>query len=208
MTSDTAQPGEITLHGMASLENRRPAPGKPNTYIFDATFRCSDQCKDGVASLRHYIGQDHSRKLDDLYDICAKVCLSHTFFLFLICFQIVGFKPGRNLNSEEYSDEDINLLGEIRTVSFHIFGPFMLISLPYTDATSLSKKKMTWTTLYTFLRSLLSLPLILIPLCSSCTRLNMLRVVKVVMILPFVQTFTKIPSGPTHLNACLSQKPS
>lgn len=69
MSSESTHPGEITLHGMVSLKNRRPAPGKPNTYIYDATFRCSEQTKDGVVSFHHYIGQDRSRKLDDLYDI-------------------------------------------------------------------------------------------------------------------------------------------
>jgi hypothetical protein len=31
--------------------------------------------------------------------------------------QIVSFKPGCNLNSEEYGDDMINLLGEIHLVS-------------------------------------------------------------------------------------------
>lgn len=73
MSVDSPQPGEITLHGLVSLENRHPAPGKPNTYIYDVIFSCSGQTTDGIASCRHYIGQDRTKKLDDVYDVRAKV---------------------------------------------------------------------------------------------------------------------------------------
>ena len=75
MSSPQPHPGEITLHGLVNLENRRAAPGKPNTFIFDGTFPCPDQTNDGVASLRHYIGVDKDKKLDNVYDIRAKVRL-------------------------------------------------------------------------------------------------------------------------------------
>ena len=114
------QPCEITLHGLTSLENRRPAPGKPKTYIYDAIFPCTELSRDAVGSFRHYVGDDNTKKQDDVYDIRAKVC---PFFLSLqivpylhITLQIVSFKPGRNLTSDYYNDDAIDLLGEIRTV--------------------------------------------------------------------------------------------
>jgi hypothetical protein len=77
MATEQPQPGEISLHGFASLENRRAAPGKPNTFIFDTVFSCSDQVREGIASCRRYIGQDKTKFLDDVYEIRAKVTL-HT----------------------------------------------------------------------------------------------------------------------------------
>jgi hypothetical protein len=76
MSADSPQPSEITLHGLVSLENHRPAPGKPNTFIFDTVFPCIAQTADGVANCQHYIGQDRSKKLDNVYDIRAKVCFN------------------------------------------------------------------------------------------------------------------------------------
>lgn len=67
------QPGEITLQGLTSLENRRPAPGKPNSYIYDAVFPCTELSRDGVGSFRHYVGEDKTKKQEDIYDIRAKV---------------------------------------------------------------------------------------------------------------------------------------
>ncbi|KAF8266510.1 hypothetical protein EI94DRAFT_1803038 [Lactarius quietus] len=101
MSSQGPHPGEVVLHSMVSLENRQTAPGKPNTFIYDGLFPCSDTASDAVGSFRYYVGQDHTKKLDDVYKIHAK---------------IVNFQPGRNVNSEEYGDESINVLGEIRTM--------------------------------------------------------------------------------------------
>ena len=73
MTAESPQPGEITLHGLVNLDNRRPVPGKPNSFVFDAIFCCLEQTRDGVGSLRHYIGIDKDKKTNDVYDIQAKV---------------------------------------------------------------------------------------------------------------------------------------
>jgi hypothetical protein len=64
---------EIALHSLASLENRRAAPGKPNTFIYDAVFKCLDAFEDGIGSFRHYVGLDKSKKQDNVYEIRAKV---------------------------------------------------------------------------------------------------------------------------------------
>lgn len=69
------QPGELVLHGLTSLENRRAAPGRPNSYIYDAVFPLSDESRDGVGSLMHYVGPDKNQKMDDVYDIRAKESL-------------------------------------------------------------------------------------------------------------------------------------
>jgi hypothetical protein len=64
---------EIALHGLASLENRRAAPGKPNTFIYNAVFKCLDTVEDGIGSFWHYVGPDKSKKQEDVYEIRAKV---------------------------------------------------------------------------------------------------------------------------------------
>ncbi|KAF8268510.1 hypothetical protein EI94DRAFT_1800326 [Lactarius quietus] len=101
MLADGPLPGDVILHGMVSLENHCPTPGKPNSFIYNTLFSCSDTTAEIVSSFRHYIGQDYTKKLDDVYDICAK---------------IVSFTPGQNVNSEDYGDESITILGEIRTM--------------------------------------------------------------------------------------------
>jgi hypothetical protein len=58
---------------MASLANWCSAPGKPNTYIYDTLFPSTDNTADSVGSFHHYIGQDRTKKMDDVYDIRAKV---------------------------------------------------------------------------------------------------------------------------------------
>lgn len=69
----STHPGEIILSGLTSLDSRRPVPGKPYSFIYDATFTCADTTTDGVGSYRCYVGQDLSKKQDDLYDVTAKV---------------------------------------------------------------------------------------------------------------------------------------
>ncbi len=94
----------IELRGLTTLKNRRVVPDKPNSYIYDALFSCAeanDESEDGVGSFRHYVGRDSSRKQDGTYEIEAK---------------ILGFHPKRNVNSDAYSDNQINILGEIITV--------------------------------------------------------------------------------------------
>ena len=120
-------PGEILLCGLARLENRRSVPEKPYTQTYtctyDAVFKCADGSPDGIGSFRHHVGADKTRKLDEVYEITAKACNAdppspeHAQEQFTdILLQIVGFKPGRNINSKRYGDNQINLLGEIRKV--------------------------------------------------------------------------------------------
>ncbi|KAH9017684.1 hypothetical protein EDB85DRAFT_1897523 [Lactarius pseudohatsudake] len=94
--SETVTPGCISLSGLVSLENRRAVPGKPYTFIFDATFTCADTAADGIGSFRTYVGRDKTKKQDDTYEIIA-------------------FKPEHNLNSPKYNDADVKLLGEIES---------------------------------------------------------------------------------------------
>ncbi|KAH9047958.1 hypothetical protein EDB83DRAFT_2317458 [Lactarius deliciosus] len=83
---------------MASLEDRRAVPGKGYSCIYDAIFTCADSANNRVGSFRTYVGRDKNKKKDGIYEIRAK---------------IIGFKPGRNPNSEKYNDHQINLLGDI-----------------------------------------------------------------------------------------------
>jgi hypothetical protein len=69
-----SHPGEILLSGIASLDNRRPVPGKPYSFIYDATFTCADAA-DGIGSFRCFVGSNASKKQDDLYDLQTKVLL-------------------------------------------------------------------------------------------------------------------------------------
>ncbi|KAH9025132.1 hypothetical protein EDB84DRAFT_1614023 [Lactarius hengduanensis] len=101
MSKDTLNPARICLSGMTALENRRAVPEKLNTFIYDATFTCAQSVIDGVGSFRHYIGPNTNKKKDDLYELRAK---------------IVAFKSGRNINSEKFTDKQINLLGEIESM--------------------------------------------------------------------------------------------
>ncbi|KAH9032992.1 hypothetical protein EDB85DRAFT_1156842 [Lactarius pseudohatsudake] len=98
MSKDGLNPGRVELCGMASLEERRAVPAKGYSYIYDAIFTCADSASDGVGSFRTYVGRDKNKKKDGVYEIRAK---------------IVGFKPGRNPNSNKYDDHQINLLGDI-----------------------------------------------------------------------------------------------
>ena len=62
----------VALRGMTTLKNRRPLPGKPGHYIYDALFTCAkprNSEEDGIGSFRHYIGKDDSLKQDGTYDI-------------------------------------------------------------------------------------------------------------------------------------------
>lgn len=36
-------------------------------------------------------------------------------------FKIVSYRPGRNVTSDDYADNAIDLLGEIQTVSLYLF---------------------------------------------------------------------------------------
>ncbi|KAF8263445.1 hypothetical protein EI94DRAFT_1788514 [Lactarius quietus] len=99
----TVYPGQIFLTGCATLENRRPVPQKPFTFIYDTIFSCIQPCKDqldckGIGSFRHFVGTDTSEKKDGIYEIFAK---------------IVSFQADRNTTSPEHLDDDTNLLGEI-----------------------------------------------------------------------------------------------
>ena len=75
MSAEGPQPGEITLHGVLILANRRAVPGKPNSFVFDAIFPCSAETRDCIGSFRHYIGAEQDQKLDDIYEVRAKVCI-------------------------------------------------------------------------------------------------------------------------------------
>ncbi|KAH9041358.1 hypothetical protein EDB85DRAFT_1886563 [Lactarius pseudohatsudake] len=98
-TTISCTPACIVLHGLTNLQQHRPVPGKGNTFIYDAIFTCGDaSVDDGVGSFRCYVGQDKSKKADDVYELEAK---------------IIAFKPGRNVNSDKYNNDEINLLGEI-----------------------------------------------------------------------------------------------
>ncbi|KAF8265977.1 hypothetical protein EI94DRAFT_1702080 [Lactarius quietus] len=101
MSSIPPQQGDIILHGLMSLENHHPLLDKLNTFIYDAIFSCTDSDNDGIGSFRHYIGTDKTNKQDGFYKTNAR---------------IVGFKPGCNINSNQYTDSDINLMGEIQTM--------------------------------------------------------------------------------------------
>ncbi|KAF8260010.1 hypothetical protein EI94DRAFT_1706626 [Lactarius quietus] len=96
MTTITIPPqqGDVILHSLMSLENHWPLPNKPNTFIYDAIFSCTDSDNDGVGSFCHYIGTDKNKKQDGFYETNAR---------------IVSFKQGRNINSDEYGDEAINM---------------------------------------------------------------------------------------------------
>ncbi|KAF8269201.1 hypothetical protein EI94DRAFT_1904871 [Lactarius quietus] len=96
MTTITIPPqqGDVILHGLMSLENRRPLPDKPNTFIYNTIFSCAESDDNGVGSFRHYIGTDKNKKQDGFYETNAR---------------IVSFKWGHNINSDEYCDEAINM---------------------------------------------------------------------------------------------------
>ncbi|KAH9026337.1 hypothetical protein EDB83DRAFT_2319838 [Lactarius deliciosus] len=98
MSKDGLNPGRIELFGMTSLEERRAVPGKGYSCVYDAIFTCADSGRDGIGSFRTYVGRDKNKKKDGVYEIRAK---------------IVGFKPGRNPNSEKYNDHQIDVLGDI-----------------------------------------------------------------------------------------------
>jgi hypothetical protein len=63
----------VSVDGLASLQNRRQLPGKPNTFIYDVLLACADDERDGVASSRHYIAGDKTEKEDGFYMINSKV---------------------------------------------------------------------------------------------------------------------------------------
>ena len=58
------------------------------------------------------------KKQDDLYNIKAKECM--VIFLATSCnapHQIVSFKPSQNITSDYFGDNQINVLGDIQTIS-------------------------------------------------------------------------------------------
>ncbi|KAH9017184.1 hypothetical protein EDB85DRAFT_1897777 [Lactarius pseudohatsudake] len=77
-----------------SLENCRPVPGKPYTFIYDASFTCADTPVNGRGSFRFYVGRDKTKKQDNTYEIIA-------------------YKPGHHIKSESVDESKINVLGEI-----------------------------------------------------------------------------------------------
>ncbi|KAH8979542.1 hypothetical protein EDB92DRAFT_1820942 [Lactarius akahatsu] len=98
MSKDGLNPGRIELFGMTSLEERCAIPSKGYSCVYDAIFTCADSGRDGIGSFRTYVGRDKNKKKDGVYEIRVK---------------IVGFKPGRNPNSEKYNDHQIDVLGDI-----------------------------------------------------------------------------------------------
>ncbi|KAI9445708.1 hypothetical protein BJY52DRAFT_1194108 [Lactarius psammicola] len=95
-------PGLIVFVGCATLDNKRPIPQKPLSFVYDATFTCSDPPtagEEGVGSFRHYVGsRSPDEKANGIYDIIAKV---------------VAFRPDRNEDSPEYTEDAIHVLGHI-----------------------------------------------------------------------------------------------
>ncbi|KAH9048606.1 hypothetical protein EDB83DRAFT_2317357 [Lactarius deliciosus] len=113
----TSTPVHIVLQGLTNLQRHCPVPGKGNTFIYDAIFTCADpNVQDGVGSFRCYVVQDKTKKPDNVYELQAKVCtrsLAYQAEMTTAINQIIAFKPGRNVNSNEYGDDEIDLLGEI-----------------------------------------------------------------------------------------------
>ena len=73
MNADSPHPGEITLHRLINLDNRQPVPGKPSTFIFDAIFPSDAETCDCIGSFRYYASAQKDKKVDDVYEIRAKV---------------------------------------------------------------------------------------------------------------------------------------
>jgi hypothetical protein len=135
MSSEKTTNCRIALRGMTTLKNRRLIPGKPYHYIYDALFSCADPAlvqEDGIGSFRHYIGRDDSIKQDGTYETFTKVLLYYPYprQSNLFYFQIAGYQPGRNITSDEISDKDINVLGEIDTVCHKLLPKHNLHSIP------------------------------------------------------------------------------
>lgn len=75
MAGDGLQPGEITLHGLVNLDNCCSVPRKPKSFIFNAIFPSSAETWDCIGSFRHYVDTDKDKKVNDMYDVQAKVCV-------------------------------------------------------------------------------------------------------------------------------------
>ena len=95
--------------------------------------------EDGVGSFRHYVGKDDSLKQDSTYEVYVPV---HS--VPLLCHnsktgeQIAGYRAGRNVISNDFSDENFNVLGDIDTICINsIIDDSYMTWKSITDAASL-----------------------------------------------------------------------
>ena len=114
---------DVILHGMTTLRNRHHLTDKPFTYIYNGLFSCVEQLdRDGVGLFHHFIGKDASLKQDRTYEISAMViAISYSSYNF--CSnntQIAPHQPGHNMASDEFTDEGIDIMGNIHTVCLQL----------------------------------------------------------------------------------------
>lgn len=97
----TPHNGCVHLSCRAWLENARPVPGKPRSYVFDALIYCAKRVNNtclAACSLQYYKADDNAVVSDGIYDINAIV---------------VAYRPNVNVASPVLTDKDFKLMGDI-----------------------------------------------------------------------------------------------